>query len=106
VVEFVLAVSESEQGTVIAVAGDVDIATAPELRDALVSASGDVTVDLADVSFMDSSGLNALIAGRKHATAIGHRFVVRHEPELVERAMKVTGVYEFLHANGAAPEVS
>jgi anti-anti-sigma factor len=106
VVEFVLAVSESEQGTVIAVAGDVDIATAPELRDALVAAPGDVTVDLADVSFMDSSGLSALIAGRKHAIAVGHRFVVRHEPELVERAMRVTGVYEFLHANGAGPEVS
>ncbi|HEY3670057.1 MAG TPA: STAS domain-containing protein [Acidimicrobiia bacterium] len=105
-VEFVLTVSESEQGTVIAVAGDVDIATAPELRGALMSVPGDVTVDLADVSFMDSSGLNALIAGRKHATAIGHRFVVRDEPELVERAMRVTGVYEFLHSNGAAPEVS
>jgi anti-anti-sigma factor len=96
--------TQSEQGTTVAVAGDVDLATAPKLEAALKALSGDVIVDLSEVSFLDSSGLSALIVGRKHAVAAGCRFEVRHPGELVERAMRITGVYDFLHASGSAPD--
>ena len=66
------------------VAGEVDLATAPELRLALMAITGDVTVDLARVSFMDSSGLGALVAARKRTADPGHRFTVRNESDLVE----------------------
>ena len=67
------------------------------------SEHGDVTVDLAEVTFMDSSGLGALVAARKHTTESGHRFQVRNESELVGRTMKLTGVYDYFHSNGSAP---
>ncbi len=102
-VEFTVTSTESDGATTITVAGEVDLATAPELRTALMAARGDVTVDLAEVSFMDSSGLGALVAARKHSTGSGHRFEVRNESELVERTMKLTGVYEFFHSNGSVP---
>jgi len=42
-------------------AGEIDAHTAPDLATALVQLpDGDVVVDVADVSFMDSSGLNAM----------------------------------------------
>jgi anti-sigma B factor antagonist len=104
VVEFTVTSLESDGATIVAVAGEIDLATAPELRTALLAAEGDVTVDLAGVSFMDSSGLGALVAAQKHTVGSGHRFVVRNETELVERTMKLTGVYEFFHPNGIAPE--
>ena len=102
--EFSLTTTESEQGTTVMVAGEVDLATAPELHAALVVLTGDVIVDLTEVSFLDSSGLSALIAGRKHAAAAGHGFEVRHPAELVERAMKISGLYEFLNASGGGPD--
>jgi anti-sigma B factor antagonist len=103
-VDFSVSVSESEHGTTVSVAGDVDLATAPRLREVLLSATGDVSVDLSAVSFMDSSGLNALIAGRKHAAGAGNGFAVLHPPELVERAMQLTGLTEYLLPNGAHPD--
>ena len=103
-VEFTVTRSESDHGaTTVTVAGEVDLATAPKLRSALLATGGDVTVDLAQVSFMDSSGLAALVAACKHTTGSGHRFEVRHETELVERTMKLTGIYDFFHSNGSAP---
>jgi anti-sigma B factor antagonist len=49
---------------VIVVAGDVDVATAPELRAALRSLppGSQVVVDLCETRFMDSSGLAVLLA--------------------------------------------
>jgi anti-sigma B factor antagonist len=103
VAEFALVSSRSEDGiTTIVVAGEIDLATAPELRDALLATRGDVTVDLAQVAFMDSTGLSALIAGRKHVIAAGHTFSVRNESELIEHTMKLTGVYDVLHGDGTA----
>jgi anti-sigma B factor antagonist len=103
VVDFTVTKAESDGATIVSVAGEVDLATAPELRDALMSAPGDLTVDLAAVSFMDSTGLGALVAARKHTTREGHRFEVRNESELIEHTMKLTGLYDFFHPNGHPP---
>jgi anti-anti-sigma factor len=103
-VEFTMTIAESGSETTVSVAGEVDLATAPKLRAALMAITGDVTVDLARVSFMDSSGLGALVAARKHTADSGHRFTVRNESDLVERTMKLTGVYDYFHACGAIPD--
>src|SRR5256885_8924798 len=54
---------------VLHVAGEVDVFTAPQLREALVGAieegSRDVVVDLQGVDFLDSTGLGVLVAGLK-----------------------------------------
>ena len=51
--------------TPIICAGEVDLASAPYLRDAIVAAigtdEGAVIVDLADVTFMDSTGVGVLV---------------------------------------------
>jgi len=103
-VEFNVSVSGAEERTTVSVAGDIDLATAPRLREVLLSVTGDVDVDLSAVTFMDSSGLNALIAGRKHASGAGHGFAVLHPPELVERAMQLTGLADYLHPDGSGPD--
>ena len=54
---------------VLHVAGEVDVFTAPQLREALVGAieegSRDVVVDLQGVDFLDSTGLGVLVGGLK-----------------------------------------
>ena len=98
--------SETSAGgaTIVAVAGEVDLATAPELRAALMAVPGDLTVDMAEVSFMDSTGLSALITAQKHTVGSGHRFTVTNESDLVARTMELTGLYDVLHPNGVEPD--
>lgn len=53
----------------IAVEGDVDLVTAPQLREALASVPADtkVVVDLCETRFMDSTGLRVLLTANSSA---------------------------------------
>lgn len=67
--DFTLSTRQGRIGTVVEVAGDVDMSTTPELRDQLrqLVESGPrvVVVDLTGVGFMDSSGLGVLVVAYK-----------------------------------------
>ena len=59
---FSLRVEQNGQGPVVWVSGELDIATAPLLRDCLDDFNGQpVTIDFSGVTFLDSSGLAVLI---------------------------------------------
>jgi anti-sigma B factor antagonist len=61
---------------VLVVQGEVDVATAPQLREALESLQGASVVDLCETAFMDSTGLQVLLAagrasdGRLHIACL------------------------------------
>jgi anti-anti-sigma factor len=61
---FSLDVRHSDAGTVVTVAGELDVATAPELAQALADADGQVTVDLSATTFADPAALGVLLAAR------------------------------------------
>jgi anti-sigma B factor antagonist len=60
--------NEQSGSAVLTVSGEVDLATAPALHTALLAmmerGSAKLVVDMAEVTFMDSSGLSALLAAR------------------------------------------
>jgi anti-sigma B factor antagonist len=64
-----LDVTERDGWSVLAVHGEVDVATAPRLREQLIKLVNDerfkLVVDLGDVDFIDSTGLGVLIGARK-----------------------------------------
>jgi anti-sigma B factor antagonist len=66
-------VTQSAQATVVAPRGDLDIATADELKRILTELvdRGQVrlVMDLGRVAYIDSSGLHALVVGMKRARA-------------------------------------
>jgi anti-anti-sigma factor len=69
--------------------GDVDVATAPMLLIALSRLEEDARVlDLAEVSFMDSSGLRALITAHRRYPHL----VFENPSEAVRRILDVSGV--------------
>lgn len=91
--------SEGTDPILISIAGEVDLATAPELEQALGAAlsrpgTTRVQVDLSRVGFMDSAGLRALIAARRQAED-GKQAVVLYRPsEQVRRVIEITGLSE------------
>lgn len=79
---------------------EVDLATAPALRDELLRALNGgavhLVVDALDVTFMDSSGVNALVRARERAAALdGTLHVVTASPG-VRRVLQITGLDERL----------
>ncbi|HSH59544.1 MAG TPA: STAS domain-containing protein [Acidimicrobiales bacterium] len=66
-----LDVTESDEATVLVVRGEVDVYTAPKLREKLVELVTQgkyrIVVDLEGVDFLDSTGLGVLVGGLKRA---------------------------------------
>lgn len=79
--------------------------TAGQLREALAKAvrtagTGPVVVDLARVSFLDSSGVQALVDGYHSAMVAGGTLTVRGAHGTVARVLEIVGVDHML---GLAP---
>jgi anti-sigma B factor antagonist len=75
--------------------GELDLVTAPGLADVLRHAAdgtvAEVRVVLSEVTFMDSTGLDALLCGWQAALAAGVRFQVTDASPAVRRVLTVTG---------------
>ncbi|HEX8648798.1 MAG TPA: STAS domain-containing protein, partial [Thermoleophilaceae bacterium] len=95
-----LTISERPDGVHIALSGELDLATAPKLEDELRSAeergAGVIFLDLRPLSFMDSSGLRALLAADSRAREGGRRLVLVRGDERVQRVLKITRLDERL----------
>jgi anti-sigma B factor antagonist len=83
---------------VVTVTGEVDMLTAPRLREAVRAAlddprAGEVVIDLTAVTFLGSSGLAALVHARQDAARRGEplRVVVDHARPVIQ-PIKVTGL--------------
>jgi anti-sigma B factor antagonist len=86
---------------VIAMRGELDLATAPRLAvridNARRNGSRRLLIDLTTASFCDSSGLRALIGCRREVSAGGGRMVVAaQEDSAVGRMFALAGAHEVL----------
>ena len=64
---------EVDSRTIVAVGGEIDVYTAPKLRDKITElvADGvyDIVIDMEEVEFLDSTGLGVLVGGLKKGRA-------------------------------------
>jgi anti-sigma B factor antagonist len=75
------------------VAGDLDLASAPELERSLSTlqeAARPVLLDLREVSFIDSSGLRVILAADARARSTGSRLLLVPGPPGVQRVFQLT----------------
>jgi anti-sigma B factor antagonist len=96
--------SRSDGRVVVALQGQVDLATAPQLAQAVAGATkqGDaVVVDLTDVDFLDSAGVRALVESAQAAASAGVAVTVTGASGWVARVLEITGVAEFLRGTQA-----
>jgi anti-anti-sigma factor len=93
-------VVETRQDGVIAVSGELDSATAGTLDDALVAVRPPIRVDLAELTFIDSAGLHALL--RLHQRPGTVLTVVDASPN-VRRLFELAGVAALLGPEATTP---
>jgi anti-sigma B factor antagonist len=91
-------------GIVIVAEGELDLVGAPVLS-ASLPASGEepVTLDLAAVGFMDSSGLRALLEARKACLESGRLFRIARPSDAVQRVLELVdlaGAFEVVETPG------
>jgi anti-sigma B factor antagonist len=71
---------QSPDGSLIRVVGEVDLYSSPELRKAILkavpSAEGGLAIDLAGVTYIDSSGVATLVEGLRSAREHGTGFAL------------------------------
>jgi anti-anti-sigma factor len=79
------------------VRGECDLDTAPQFGHAIADQlsngpSTTLCLDLSGVSFMDSSGLQAMLVGQRMARLLGGELVLTGTSRQVDRLLSVTGV--------------
>jgi anti-sigma B factor antagonist len=90
----------------IVLSGEADLAGVPQieaaLKDASVDEPGLIVIDLRSLTFIDSSGLHALLTGHELCRAGGHALRIVPGPENVQRLFELTGLNEALPFTDAA----
>ena len=78
--------------------GELDLGTAPQLRDELDRLAADgaklVTVDLSDLAFIDSTGLSVLINALKRIREQGGDMALRSPTPGTRKVLEITGLTE------------
>jgi anti-sigma B factor antagonist len=98
--EITVAVSADGSSSELSVYGEIDIATADQVRNAIcdqILSGRHVTVNLNGVSFMDGSGIRALLAANNAARWAGVTMRLAHaESRAVELVLRATKADEVL----------
>lgn len=96
-----LSINTSVDATRVLVEGEVDVSNADELRNAvdaaLVLDAPEVTVDLSQVPYIDSTGIGVLVGAAHRAADAGKKLVVASPQKNVARVLGLLGVADDLN---------
>lgn len=94
---------EADHAALLSVTGELDIATAPQLRatvgDLLGQGVRHVEVDLEACTFIDSTGMGALLWASHRLHAAGGDLVATHAHGATMRTLEISGVDRVLAMN-------
>lgn len=83
-------VEDGPDGVVIVATGELDILGAPRLAELMPrEGTSPITIDLAGVDFMDSTGLRALLEARTAAAQAGRPFALARPSPAVSRVLEL-----------------
>jgi anti-sigma B factor antagonist len=96
--EFAISLTRAAGAVTVALHGEVDVLTVDKVRLALAEAveqrPGSIVVDLAGLSFIDSTGLGALVFGFQRARDEGIAFRLAGPSPSVRQILVVSGLLE------------
>ncbi len=95
------------QAHVVRVAGDIDLRSSPELREALIQTlearPQRLTLDLSDVPYMDSSGVGTLVETKRLIEKQGGQIELTGLQPRVKSVFEITQLDRFFAIKDAAP---
>ena len=98
-----IGVDDRDDATVIAIDGELDLASAPDLADVAARKVADgkasdvpvnLIIDLSKLTFCDSAGLRVFVRYRSELDARGGRLVLAAPQPIVRRVLEVSGLVE------------
>jgi anti-sigma B factor antagonist len=93
---------------VVGVIGEVDVYTAPTLRDHLSHLVADghyhLILDLEEVAFLDSTGLGVLVGGLKRVRAHDGSLALVCTQERILKVFRITGLTKVFRIHASVPE--
>jgi anti-anti-sigma factor len=88
------------RGVTVTLEGELDLETAQEFDRRLAGIDEAqlrrLLIDLSDVTFMDSTGLQSIVRAHRRAESDGHTLVLRPGSNQVQRLFQLTGMNERL----------
>ncbi len=104
--DFQVSVTDGNDAIVVHLAGELDMGTAAKTLAALEPVNLDgattVVIDLAGLTFCDSSGLRLMLQLRRRVTTAGGEFSVTGAHGIVARTIEITGLTELLGSSSDA----
>ena len=101
---------EQDRTVHLSLRGELDLSTVEkveqELRRAERSEPSLVILDLASLSFLDSTGLRTIVTAHQRAQEAGHRLAIVKGPETVHRVFTITRLDERLDMVDDATELA
>jgi len=95
-VDLTLTTREAGGKTVVAVGGEIDVYTAPKLRDSKTDIGGfgqdDIVIDMEEVEFLDSTGLGVLVGGLKKVRAHDGSLQLVCNQDRLLKIFRITGL--------------
>jgi anti-sigma B factor antagonist len=95
-VDLSLATRTQGDRTVVAVTGEIDVYTAPKLREQIVALVDEgqyrLVVDMSGVEFLDSTGLGVLVGGLKRVRAHDGSLALVCTEERILKIFRITGL--------------
>lgn len=89
-------VADTTSPTTVVLIGEIDITTSGRVREALIAISNSgenkVVVDMTNVTFMDSTGLAALVGPLKRFRTMDGQIVLRSPTKGVRKVLEITGL--------------
>jgi anti-sigma B factor antagonist len=95
-VDLSLQTREVDSRTIVEVGGEIDVYTAPKLRDKITELVGeghhDLVIDMEGVDFLDSTGLGVLVGGLKKVRAYDGSMELICSQDRLLKIFRITGL--------------
>ena len=87
---------EDGPAPVVTITGQLDLAVKDDLREVLSPLTGVVTVDLTDVTFLDSSTIGVFVGVHKRLSADGGALRLRNPQAMPRLALETVGLQDWI----------
>lgn len=105
---FSIQTDETDGALVIRLTGEIDVASAPAVRETILKSlntwTGPLVIDMAGVDFIDSTGLSALLAGYQRARQLERPYSVAALRAQATKLFEITALTKLIPIHDSVDE--